>query len=205
MTSGVWAVVLAAGESSRFGSPKLLAPLGGRPLITHLLQPVERLCRSGDLAGAVVVHRSDDTALPAVVPPGMTALPASGPDPLDSLTTALRHLEPVTPAAAVILLADQPTVTTSRLRAVLRAGKAAPTPACRPVYRKEAGQPGHPVFLRADAWPVVLSAPRTGSGLAALFASGSIGLSTFELPGTNPDVDTPSDLAALAEGSADDA
>ena len=33
----VVAIVLAAGASRRFGSPKLLAALGGRPVLQHVL------------------------------------------------------------------------------------------------------------------------------------------------------------------------
>ena len=53
----VVAIVLAAGASRRFGSPKLLAPLDGQPLLQHVLDTVA-MARLED----VVVVLGDEAA-----------------------------------------------------------------------------------------------------------------------------------------------
>lgn len=53
MTSGVWAVVVAAGEGRRFGAPKQFAELGGRSVLDHAVDA----CRA--VAEAVVVVLPD--------------------------------------------------------------------------------------------------------------------------------------------------
>ena len=40
---GVDVIVLAAGRSSRLGQPKALLDVDGRPLITHLVQRLQRV------------------------------------------------------------------------------------------------------------------------------------------------------------------
>lgn len=41
---GFSAAILAGGESRRFGRDKAQAVLGGRPLVAHVLEPLQRLC-----------------------------------------------------------------------------------------------------------------------------------------------------------------
>ena len=53
--AGVSAVVLAAGAASQFGGVKLLAELGGRPVLQHVLDAVE-----AQGLGEVVVVLGDD-------------------------------------------------------------------------------------------------------------------------------------------------
>jgi nicotine blue oxidoreductase len=138
VTAAVPGLVLAAGEGRRFGGPKQLAALEGRPLLAHVvavalatLDPVVVVLgaraaevRAGvDLRGARVVECADWAE-------GMSA----------SLRCGLRAL-PDTSAAVLVLLGDQPRVTPEVVRAVLAAGAPA-----RAAY---AGVPGHPVLLDA--------------------------------------------------------
>ena len=44
MSVSIGAVVLAAGMAVRMGRQKLLLPLDGKPMLTHVLEVVERLC-----------------------------------------------------------------------------------------------------------------------------------------------------------------
>jgi molybdopterin-guanine dinucleotide biosynthesis protein A len=72
-------VVLAGGQSRRFGSDKALAVIAGRPLLTHALAA---------LAGC------DALAVAGRASPGVTSLPdRPGPDlgPLGGLNAALHH------------------------------------------------------------------------------------------------------------------
>jgi molybdenum cofactor cytidylyltransferase len=112
----VAAVVLAAGESRRFGSPKQLALLGDRTLLEHV---IERARRAG-LSPVV-----------AVVPVWLTRPAASAddgvlrwirnPDPERGMSHSLRLGFAALPddvAAAVILLGDQPGVPVEHLQAL---------------------------------------------------------------------------------------
>jgi len=65
----MWAVIVAAGRGERFGGPKALIPLLGRPLVGWSL---EAFARSGVVDGAVVVVRPQDAdAIRRLAPPGL--------------------------------------------------------------------------------------------------------------------------------------
>jgi CTP:molybdopterin cytidylyltransferase MocA len=133
MTAGL---VLAAGEGRRFGGPKQLARVGGRPLIEHALAALAGLDRvvvvlgaraeeirdGADLGGAEIVVCADwAEGMGASLRAGLAAV-----DDADEV---------------VIVLADQPFITAGVVARV----RAAPGDAARAVY---AGAPGHPVVVR---------------------------------------------------------
>jgi molybdopterin-guanine dinucleotide biosynthesis protein A len=60
MTEAIAGVVLAGGQSSRFGSDKASALLGGQPLLQWVIAALEGVCES------IVVVRAAGQALPAV-------------------------------------------------------------------------------------------------------------------------------------------
>jgi molybdenum cofactor cytidylyltransferase len=136
----VGGVILAAGEGRRFGGPKQLALLDGRPLIEHALgamlavpaiSPVvvvlgahaDRIRAEADLSGADIVVCRDWAD-------GQSASLRAGVD-------ALGDVE-----AAVITLADQPFITPEVIAGVLeQRGRHL---AVRATYDS---RPGHPVLL----------------------------------------------------------
>ena len=113
----IGAVVLAAGEGSRFGGPKHLAELDGRPLLEHVLialaavPAVERIvlvlgARADEIRARVDLHGAevviaDDWA------EGQAASLRAGLTALDDTDGAL------------ILLGDQPGMTPAAIEAVL--------------------------------------------------------------------------------------
>jgi CTP:molybdopterin cytidylyltransferase MocA len=145
-------LVLAAGEGRRFGGPKQLARVDGRPLVEHALAAVAGLdpvivvlgahadeVRAGaDLSGAEIVV-CDDWAegMGASLRAGLGAATGTG-------TAAARDAASATRAGAdevVVVLADQPFIT----RAAVERVRAAPGDGARATY---GGAPGHPVVLR---------------------------------------------------------
>ncbi|MFM9935072.1 MAG: molybdenum cofactor guanylyltransferase [Novosphingobium sp.] len=72
--------VLAGGRSSRFGSDKALAELGGRTLLARAVATLESLCDA-----VIVVGRSD---APATT---ISDRPAGGMGPLGGIAAALHH------------------------------------------------------------------------------------------------------------------
>jgi CTP:molybdopterin cytidylyltransferase MocA len=129
-------LVLAAGEGRRFGGPKQLAELEGRPLIEHALGALAELERVVVVLGA----RADEILAGAEL--GRAEVVVC-PDWADGMSASLRRgLEALEGAAEVVItLADQPFITA----AVVARVRAAPAPAARAVY---GGVPGHPVVIR---------------------------------------------------------
>ena len=129
-------LLLAAGEERRFGGPKQLARVDGRPLIEHPLRALDGL----DLIVVVLGARAEEIRAGAdlggaqvvVCPDWAEGMGAS----LRAGLAALRDAGEV-----VILLADQPFITP----AVVARVRAAEGDGVRAVY---GGRPGHPVVLR---------------------------------------------------------
>jgi CTP:molybdopterin cytidylyltransferase MocA len=200
----LWAVVLAAGSGRRFGSNKLVATLRGRPLVLQTLEHLTSARRSGLLAGIVTVTAAGDEAVVhAIVHSGSVLV--ENPDPASgmgrSLQLGIRRLDdpPVEPTAqaAVIVLADQPMVRQEVLTA-LRDAWLSGAGIVRPIYRGEPGTPGHPVLLDRSRWHLVDDV-QGDRGLGPALASHTDWVTTVEVEGYNPDIDTPADLALLEE------
>jgi molybdenum cofactor cytidylyltransferase len=130
-------LVLAAGAGRRFGGPKQLAPLDGRPLLAHVLATARAVLDPvvvvlGARAAEVRAGVALDGAVVVECPDWREGMSASLRCGLDALAGAHEVL---------VVLGDQPFITPAVLRAVLAAGAPA-----RAVYD---GTPGHPVLLDA--------------------------------------------------------
>jgi molybdenum cofactor cytidylyltransferase len=132
----VGGLVLAAGEGSRFGATKQLAPLAGRPLLEHALAAVAALSPR-----VVVLGHAAQEILAAVDLQGAEPVVCDGwrEGQAASLRCGVAALGDVD--AAVVVLGDQPRITPA---AVDRVAAAAGAEAARAAY---AGRPGHPVLL----------------------------------------------------------
>ncbi len=137
----VGGLVLAAGEGSRFGATKQLAPLWGRPLLSYAVQAMLGV---PGLSPVVVVLGHDAGAIRSQVDFGGADVVVCEDwrrGQAASVRTGLAALGPVD--RAVITLGDQPFITTQVIAAVLdRAGEG--HDAVRATY---GGRPGHPVLL----------------------------------------------------------
>jgi molybdenum cofactor cytidylyltransferase len=196
-------LILAAGHSTRFGSPKVLAPLDGRPLLELVLETA----RGAGLAPIVVVEGDAAAAMEAGVRWG-DAQRVRNPDPGRGLSSSLRiGLEAVVALqppvdGLVLLLGDQPLTRQDVIEALLRvaADERETRPIVSPRYQ-EGGGP-HPVLIRRSAFDLVGEA--TGDrGLGPILARHPELVRELPVPGVNPDVDTPADLAAVAEAAWD--
>jgi molybdenum cofactor cytidylyltransferase len=136
-------VVLAAGEGSRFGGPKQLAELDGRPLVEHSLialasvPAIERyvlvLGAYADEIRAAIDPHGADVVVCDTWAEGQAASLRAGLGAIDDM------------AAALIMLGDQPGITPAAVEAVL-----ALFDGTRPVRAVYNGAPGHPVILTRD-------------------------------------------------------
>ena len=132
-------LVLAAGEGRRFGGPKQLARLDGRPLVEHALAALAELERVVVVLGARADEVRAGADLGARRGRGVRRLGGG-----HGRVAALRARGAGRRRRGGVALADQPVITA----AVVARVRAAAGRAARAVY---AGRPGHPVVLRAAA------------------------------------------------------
>jgi molybdenum cofactor cytidylyltransferase len=197
----VRALVLAAGGSRRFGGRKLLALLHGRPLAAYALDAASAARDAGLVDGTTVVLPAGEAALAALAS-AVGAAAVTNPSPEAGLSGSLRlgllalAAEP-TVAAALVLLADQPTVRLSTVGALVEAWRAGAGTLVRPRYRDAPAEPGHPVLLDRSAWH--LAERLEGDAGFGCLHDAALRLALVDVPGDNPDVDTPTDLALLEE------
>ena len=181
------AVILAAGASSRFGSPKQLAAVGERTM----LEAVTATAHQAGLDPVIAVV-PQGLAVPADVVPEVNDNPGAG------MSRSLRLGLAAVPAevqAAVILLGDQPTLPPASIRRLLEA--AAPN---RPVIAASAGgRIGPPVLLLREAFSLAEEA-RGDEGLRAILARRPDLVTAVDVGQHAPDVDTPADLERLMDG-----
>jgi molybdenum cofactor cytidylyltransferase len=185
-------LVLAAGSGSRFGSPKQLAELDGRPLLEHSIKammaaPVGRV--------VVVLGSGAEEVMAQVDMHGAEVVVCRRWDEGQSASLACGLAELSDCEAVVVTLGDQPRVSPDAIRRVI-AARGDGAAAVRATY---AGVPGHPVLLERVLFERMRDV--TGDhGARNLLIS----MQTRELPcedlGGGEDVDTPAQLDALRAG-----
>jgi len=196
-------LILAAGSGSRFGGGKMRARLDGRPLVAHVIATA----RAVGLGRLVLVLGADATAVRADL---LTADPAA----LDGVLVAVNGAPErglasslqlglaaataaPTPAGVLVLLGDQPRVRPDAIAAVIAAAAAVrpETRAVAPLYGDDDAP--NPVLLLRSAWSLVAGL-QGDRGVGPLLASRPDLVVRVPAVGSNPDVDTPEDLAGLS-------
>lgn len=191
------AVILAAGEGMRFGGHKLLAALDGRPILQFVLDAVA----AADVALTVVVLGADAADVERAVT-WRNEHRVVNPDPSRGLSSSLKlglaAIEALPGAetldAVLVALGDQPRTSSAVIRTLLDAET--DRPIVVPRFRDDGAR--NPVVLHRHAWPLVAKASGD-RGLGAFIEAHRDLVLELPMAGANPDVDTPADLAALAE------
>jgi nicotine blue oxidoreductase len=187
MENRVGGVLLAAGEGKRLGTPKALVEVGGRRLVDRGVE----LLAEGGATPVVVVTGAVDVDVTGVItvhnPDWATGMGSS-------LVAGLQAL-PVTCAAAVVALADQPLVGVASVERLIAAFGAGAGVAVA-TYQ---GRPRNPVLLARRHWPEVLESAAGDAGARAFMRAHPDLVTRVECgdTGSPDDVDTPEDLVRV--------
>lgn len=175
------------------GSPKPLLEVRGRTLLARALDTVRR---SG-IADVVVVlgHQADRVRRSVPMPDARVVVNRAYRVGMStSLRAGLRACRTDSEACLVILV-DQPFLTSETITALMRDYARAPTAILVPTFR---GRRGNPVLLGRAVWPEA-EALSGDLGFRDLFGKHSMDLRAVPVddPGVLIDIDTPQDLERI--------
>ena len=188
---GLYAIVLAAGASTRFGSAKQLVRLAGRPLLHTVVT------RASEVTGnaLIVVLGSGAAQLAPLLKhsPGSVVINQEWREGLaSSIRTGVARL-PAACSAVMLLLADQAAVTAEDLKRLAGSWRKQPQHIAAALYSGSCGAPA--IFPRSSFRS--LSELRGDTGARALLARNPDRVVRVPMPSAAVDVDTPEDLLAL--------
>jgi molybdenum cofactor cytidylyltransferase len=189
---GLYAVVLAAGSSSRFGSAKQLVRLAGRPLL-HIA-----VTRAAEVTGnaLIVVLGAGAAQLAPLLKhsPGSVVVNRNWREGIgSSIRAAVARLPPTCPGV-MLLLADQAAVTADDLRRLSGTWRKQPQYIAAAEYGGTSGVPA--IFPRKLFRE--LAQLRGDVGARELLRRSADRVVRVPMPSAAIDVDTPEDLLALA-------
>lgn len=191
------AILLAAGESRRMGSPKALLHYQGQTFI-------HRICTAFLTAGVdelivVLGARAEEIghALPAY--PALRSVVNSrySQGQLSSLMVGIGALSPES-EAAIVNLVDHPLVSSETIKAVIGSFRAAPLPIVIASYQ---GKRGHPVLFSSQMYGEILAAPLDqGAKVVVRKDPARVREIPLDDPGILADIDTPEEYRRYVGG-----
>jgi len=195
-----FAVVPAAGHSTRMGRPKLSLPLGGRIVLEHVVAAL----RAGGVEHVVVVigpHVPELGPLAAAAGADVVALTEPTPDMRASVERDLvwveSHLRPKSNDPWLLVPADHPVLDPEVVREVIAAGTNA-QPIVVPAFEGRRGHPTRFVWRHA----VGIRALPADRGINAFLRAHAAEVRELSvpMPSVLTDLDTPEDFARLIAG-----
>jgi molybdenum cofactor cytidylyltransferase len=187
------AIILAAGESSRMGSPKaLLTDPEGDSFVAR----VARTFVEAGIGNLIIVtgrHHDDVARAVANVRDVVRIVRNDAPErgQLSSLWVGLDAVQPLDPDAVLMTLVDVPFVTAATVRAVVDAWRRTGAPIVRPAIGE---RHGHPVLFDRAVLPELRRAPLDQGAKAVVHAhAGELVDVAVEDEGAVTDIDTPGD------------
>jgi CTP:molybdopterin cytidylyltransferase MocA len=188
----VFAAVLAAGRSQRFGRNKQLALIGGKPLVRHAADLAREAC--GHRSILVSGHQFAAVARAASDAPQFLLVNERYDDGLGgSIALAAAAVSHVADAL-LLLLADQPFITAQHLRALIDGWSGADNEIVATAF---SGTVGPPVLFPRGAFGAL--GKLTGDrGAKSVLDDPQFDVTTIPFEDAATDIDTPADLARIA-------
>jgi len=193
------AVVLAAGASSRMGSPKPLLPIAGSSYLEHVLAKLGTV--SADPVLVVLGCRAEEVRARVDMGDALIVENAQWEQGmLSSVQAAVLRLRQSSKVAALMLLpVDQPRVKASTMARVLEAWAATRAPVTTPTYR---GRRGHPVVFARSTWRDLLAArPDEGARSVVRGCGDAVEPVAVDDPWILVDADTPAEHETMRRGA----
>jgi molybdenum cofactor cytidylyltransferase len=184
----VAAIVLAAGRSRRFGSPKQLVKIEGRSLVRRAVDAA--LSAGCHPTVAVLGARAEEVAAELTGTGADLVVNARWEEGMaSSIRAGIGRLRETAPSAAavIVLLADQPHVSESLLRSLAERLGLQSAAACR--YE---GVLGPPAIFSATLFDR-LEALTGDEGARCLLRSGDLSVAAIDFPAGALDIDAPGD------------
>jgi molybdenum cofactor cytidylyltransferase len=194
-TARIGVVVLAAGESRRFGGAKLALSFDGVPLVRRAVMAAMQA--SANVVVVLGAHREPVESHIADLPVGRV-FNADWPSGMGgSIARGIAGLEEAAPAldAAIVALADQPMIGTAELMQLVAAHASAPT---RIVAAQYAGVLGPPCLFPRKYFGE-LGALHGIRGARVLLQRHEGFVTAVQMPGAAIDIDTRADYARATD------
>ena len=188
-------LLLAAGGARRFGSQKLVAPLGAATVVKHA---AESLARSTD---ELIVVVGSEAAMVARALHGVNATIVENLEWERGVSTSIRcgvaATKPET-SALLIALGDEPLVNHEVTRAVISAWRATGKPIVVPRY---GGESGHPALFEPSIFAELMKLDGD-AGAKRVINRLADRVTYVDIVAERPlDVDEPADLSRLEHGA----
>jgi molybdenum cofactor cytidylyltransferase len=187
----LFAIVLAAGSSSRFGSTKQLAGIDGETLVSRAVRLAEGAC-----GNRVVLVTGNDRARVAAACAPVAGFITVNTAFESGLSTSIRAgIEAVAEVAdaAMLTLADQPLVKVEHLLALVAAWRRTPGAIVASAY---ADTVGPPVVFPRDLFPALMSLDGDRGAKPVIDAHPEI-VEVIRCESAAVDIDRPQDLQPL--------
>ena len=185
---GISCIILAAGQSTRFGGNKLLAPLAGKPLLAHTLQAIPKELFAQVLA---VVSHSDVARL--CLNCGVQVRGYEGGPQSQSIRLGLKSIKQTD--GCLFVMGDQPLCSSDSIRRLVAAFQQTPQEVHRLSYQD---QHSSPTLFPAQLFPALMQLTGERGGMAAV---GDNPVHYVEAAGAHElwDADTPERLTRIQQ------
>ncbi len=184
------AIVLAAGESTRFGRLKQLEEIDGKPMIYKIIRQVS--ATSADAILVIVGHEFEK--MTAALADFSNVKFIENPDFRGGLSTSVKAGLAGSGSfdAAMFVLGDMPGLTSDAMNRVVEAYRASSSPLAAGMH---AGRAVHPVIFRKDLWPELMQVTGDIGGREVLARHlGEAATVEMPDPACVTDIDAPEDL-----------
>lgn len=169
------AVILAAGESRRMGTPKALLPYRGQTFLDHLVE-VTRHPRVGLLRVVVGAHAALIRGMSHVDAAALVVNEEWANGQLSSIQAAIRSLPAGETDGMLLCLVDHPLITAEIVASLIDAFYSSKKVIVLPTHK---GKRGHPVIFSSALFAELLAAPLETGARSVVWTHAD---DVFELP-----------------------